>query len=160
VHQGITADRLAGYIRAHKDFDIPIRGSFINYLKVRSMAELRRELAEKVQKLVALPHPPNAILGVSDTITTHLLGILAEIGIAVPERMAVLGFANTDLAASLNPSLTTIRQPTHEIGEIAMQKLLELIKRKAANRETEWEDIKLPTTIEFRKSTKGEWLGD
>jgi len=156
VHQGITADRLAGYIRAHKDFDIPIQGSFINYLKVRSVAELRHELAEKVRKLIALPHPPNAILGVSDTITTHLLGILADLGIAVPERLAVLGFANTDLAASLNPSLTTIRQPTGDIGEIAMQKLLELIKRKAANRETEWEDIKLPTTIQFRKSTKGE----
>src|SRR5690606_9748649 len=153
VHQGITADRLAGYIKAHEDFQIPIRKEFIIYLTVKNIAELHEGLSENVQKLLALPHPPNAILGTSDTITTHLLGVLANMGIPVPEQLAVLGFANTDLPMSLNPSLTTIRQPATEIGEIAVKKLVEIINKKNRS-QIEWENVKLPTTIRLRKSTE------
>lgn len=152
AHQGITADRLAGYMKAHEEFGIPVREEFIIYLKVKDIPELHQGLAENVQKLLHLPLAPNAILGVSDTITTHLLGILAELGISVPQQLAVLGFANTDLVMSLNPSLTTIRQPAKEIGQIAMQKLLEVIQKKNRS-QIEWENIKLATTLFPRKST-------
>jgi len=91
---------------------------------------------------------------VADTLTTHLLGILAKLKVEGPENIAVIGFANTDLVLSLNPSLSAIRQPAMEIGEISVRKLLEVLSKKNRS-QIEWEDIKLPTTIQLRCSTLG-----
>lgn len=154
ARQGITTKRLSGYIKAHDDFSIPVMPEYIVYCNVRSLTDLQHDMEKHVKSLLALPHPPNAIIGVADTITTHLLGVLAKLEIKVPETLAVIGFANTDLVHSLNPSLSAIRQPTTEIGEIAVNKLVEVMQKRYRN-QIEWEDIKLPTSIQLRRSTIG-----
>ncbi|QBQ40132.1 LacI family transcriptional regulator [Sphingobacterium psychroaquaticum] len=153
AHQGITADRVAGYKQAHKEADIPVQEEYIIYLNVKSVAELHEGLSRNIQKLRNLPEPPTAVVGISDTITTHSLGILSQLGIKVPQEIAVIGFANTDLAFSLNPSLSTIYQPAKDIGAISFAKVLAILNKKYRN-QIEWEDIKLPTTIQLRESTK------
>ena len=150
--QGITADRLAGYVKAHRDAGVEVNSNYIITLNVKNRSELDANLELGLRQLLQLPAPPTAIVGVSDTITTHSLGILAQMGVRVPQELAVIGFANTDLALSLNPSLSTIRQPAQEIGEISFQKLHEILMKKYKN-QIEWEDIMLPTTIKLRKST-------
>ncbi|PRD47381.1 LacI family DNA-binding transcriptional regulator [Sphingobacterium haloxyli] len=154
AHQGITTKRLSGYIEAHEDFHIPVTQEYIVHCKVKSLADLQDDMEKHVRYLLQLPTPPNAIIGVADTITTHLLGILAKLEIKVPETLAVIGFANTELALSLNPSLSTIRQPTTEIGEISVNKLVEVMHKKNRS-QIEWENIKLPTSIQLRRSTIG-----
>lgn len=154
ARQGITTERLSGYLEAHRDFRIPVAPEYIVYGNVRSIPELQEDMETHVRRLLQLPQPPNAIIGVVDTITTHLLGTLAKLEIKVPDTLAVIGFANTDLALSLNPSLSTIRQPATEIGEISVNKLVEVITKKHRS-QIEWEDIKLPTTIQLRRSTIG-----
>ncbi|WDF68003.1 LacI family DNA-binding transcriptional regulator [Sphingobacterium oryzagri] len=154
TNQGITAKRLAGYQRAHQDFNIPVVDEYTVYCTVKSIPDLHLEMEGHINRLLHLPNPPEAILCVADTITTHLLGVLAKLEIKVPETLAVMGFANTDLALSLNPSLSTIRQPTKDIGEIAVTKLISLIS-KPNRSQTAWEDTKLPTSIQLRRSTIG-----
>lgn len=154
TNQGITANRLAGYRQAHERFGHPLHDEYIVYCNVKSIEGLHAEMEQHLLRLLALPTPPEAILGVADTITTHLLGVLAKLEIAVPETLAVIGFANTDLALSLHPSLSTIRQPTKDIGEISVQKLLAIINKNNRS-QIEWEDIKLPTSIQLRRSTIG-----
>lgn len=154
VHQGITTERLSGYLKAHNDAHIPVVPEYTVYCNVKSIPELQVDMEAHVKQLLQLQHPPNAIIGVVDTITTHLLGTLAKLEIKVPDTLAVIGFANTDLALSLNPSLSAIRQPATEIGEISVNKLMEIIKTKHRS-QIEWEDIKLPTAIQLRRSTIG-----
>src|SRR5690606_37791376 len=152
--QGITQQRLNGYDKAIQLNKLPVIPAFKIFCNVKSIEELHLDLENHLMKMLALPHPPDAIIGVTDTITTHLLGILAKLAIKVPESIAVIGFANTEIAFSLNPSLSTIRQPTKEIGELAVKKLVETISTKNRS-QIEWEDIKLPTTIQLRCSTLG-----
>src|SRR5690606_8870877 len=154
AHQGITTKRLSGYMEAHHDFQIPVTPEYIVHCNVKSLADLQDDMEKHVKSLLQLPKPPNAIVGVADTITTHLLGILAKLEIKVPETLAVIGFANTDLVLSLNPSLSTVRQPTTGIGEISVNKLVEIMQKKNRS-QIEWEDIKLPTSIQLRRSTLG-----
>ena len=45
-------------------------------------------------------------------------------GYRVPEDIAVVGFDDIELASFWDPSLTTIRQPAHQIGQCAFRKLL------------------------------------
>lgn len=152
-HQGITADRIMGYRKAHQDAAIPVNEDYIIYLNIKSTAELHLGLEANFAKLLQLPCPPTAIVGISDTITTHSLGILAKMGIKVPEQLAVIGFANTELAFSLKPSLSTIQQPAQEIGETSFIKLYEILHKKYRN-QIDWEDIKLPTYMQIRRSTE------
>lgn len=154
TRQGITMERLSGYLEAHKDAHLRIDPEYMVYCNVQSIPELQADMETHVQRLLQLPHPPDAIIGIVDTITTHLLGTLAKLEVEVPDTLAVIGFANTDLALSLNPSLSAIRQPATEIGEISVNKLMEIIKTKHRS-QIEWEDIKLPTAIQLRRSTIG-----
>ncbi|KGE15425.1 LacI family DNA-binding transcriptional regulator [Sphingobacterium deserti] len=151
--QGITAKRLAGYRHAHEENGLAVRSEYIVYCDVKTIEGLHAEMEQHILRLRALPEPPEAIVGIADTITTHLLGVMAKLEIKVPEEIAVIGFANTDLALSLNPSLSTIRQPTKDIGEISVNKLIDTIDKNHRN-QIEWEDIKLPTSIQLRRSTK------
>ncbi|WP_437921902.1 LacI family DNA-binding transcriptional regulator [Sphingobacterium sp. LRF_L2] len=154
TNQGITAKRLSGYYEAHTELEVPLTPEYVVYCNVKSVEELHLEMEQHIRTLLNLPHPPDAIIGVADTITTHLLGVLAKLNVKVPDTLAVIGFANTDLALSLNPSLSTIRQPTKDIGEISIKKLVEVIN-KSHRSQIEWEDIKLPTSIQLRRSTLG-----
>lgn len=154
ARQGITAERLSGYLQAHDDFQIAVTPEYMVYCNMRNLSELQLDMEEHIQRLLQLPNPPDAIMGIVDTITTHVLGTLAKLEINVPDTLAVIGFANTELALSLNPSLSTIRQPAAEIGEISIDKLMEIIATKHRS-QIEWEEIKLPTTIQLRRSTIG-----
>ena len=154
TNQGITAKRLAGYRQAHRQFNLDVVPEYIVFCAIKSIEELHLQMEQHIVRLLKLPNPPEAIIGASDTITTHLLGVLAKLEINVPERIAVMGFANTDLALSLNPSLSTIRQPTKDIGAIAVRKLVEVIN-KTNRSQIDWEDINLPTSIQLRRSTIG-----
>ena len=49
-------------------------------------------------------------------------------GRRVPEDISVIGFDDIQSAAFQNPSLTTVRQPLREIGEIAARALLQRIR--------------------------------
>ena len=48
-------------------------------------------------------------------------------GIAVPKRVAIAGFNGLPFASLVQPALTTIDSPRHEIGRIAAQQLIERI---------------------------------
>ncbi len=50
-----------------------------------------------------------------------------DAGLRVPEDVSVVGFDDIQSAAYHNPTLTTVRQPLREMGEIAARLLLERI---------------------------------
>ena len=55
---------------------------------------------------------------------------LREEGLRVPQDVSVIGFDDIPGAASYTPSLTTVQQPLHRMGDVAAQVLLERIEGK------------------------------
>ena len=51
-----------------------------------------------------------------------------EFGLRVPEDISVIGFDDIESASYFNPSLTTIRQPLHQMGAVAAHLLLQRIR--------------------------------
>jgi len=47
-----------------------------------------------------------------------------RLGWRIPERMAIAGYGDLDLAAQLYPPLTTVRVPRYEMGRQAVRQLL------------------------------------
>ena len=83
-----------------------------------------------MEGLFSLKERPDAILGLSDKLTTGALRFLQKKGINVPEEMGLMGFSNSDLTEFLNPSLSIIRQPAFEMGQTATELLLQVIESK------------------------------
>ena len=67
----------------------------------------------------------------------------------VPEDVAVVGFDDSIIARHTNPSLTSVRQPTEEIGSTIARILLEEIAEPEAPRQS----VVLPTELIVRDSS-------
>ena len=71
-----------------------------------------------------LPTPPTAVFCCSNQITLGLMRALHELRVPCPERISVVGFDDFDWEANFSPRLTTVAQPTVELGKQAVQMLL------------------------------------
>ena len=69
----------------------------------------------------------------------------------MPVDIAMIGFSNLDLTDLLSPSLSVIRQPAYEIGQIATQLLIKQIENKRPT--TDFEKIILPPQMIIRESS-------
>jgi LacI family transcriptional regulator len=74
-----------------------------------------------------LDHQPDAIFAASDVMAIGAMQAILDAGMRIPEDVAVIGFDDLPLAAKQNPPLTTIHQPIHQMGYIAVQTLLKAV---------------------------------
>ena len=63
----------------------------------------------------------DAVLCANDNLAAGLIAECHRRGIAVPERLAVAGFGDFDIAAATYPPLTTVRVPSYAIGRRAAE---------------------------------------
>ncbi len=150
---GEENSRINSYKKALKTLDIPFNPKFMLSCNLGNNDLIDQQISESIKNLMKSSIKPNAIFGATDVITIRTLGILAQMKIKVPDEIAVIGFSNFDMPNSLNPSLSTIRQPTQEIGFLALKKLINLLATQQHKRRALHETILLDTSIELRKST-------
>ncbi|GAA0553826.1 LacI family DNA-binding transcriptional regulator [Chitinophaga japonensis] len=124
----ISRERVAGYIEALAQKNIKPRKSLIKYCFHGGM--LLNEIEEAINQLLKVRPRPDAIFTASDKLTTGCMRVLKSKGIRIPEDIAVVGFSNSDIIELLDPPLTVVRQPAYEMGQIAMELLLQLIESK------------------------------
>ncbi|WP_156305556.1 LacI family DNA-binding transcriptional regulator [Sphingobacterium endophyticum] len=151
---GINQKRISGYNKALMANFIPFNKE--NIIQVdygQSREDLIKNLTQILKNKLNQNSGPMGILGTTDTLTVSCLGILSNLGIRVPEQVSVIGFANTEAAESLNPSLSTIIQPAFEIGQKGVEKLIQLIESKDRFK-MDFDTTILDTFIVARNSTK------
>ncbi len=69
-----------------------------------------------------------AIFACNDDMAAGVLNAAHRAGLRVPEQLSVAGFDDVPLAQQVWPSLTTVRQPTVQIAELATRLLVDLMK--------------------------------
>ena len=80
-----------------------------------------------MEKLLGSAEPPDAVFAVSDTLAAGALLAIHEAQLLMPQDIAVVGFDGTELAEMVTPPLSTIQQPSQEIGRKAVGLLLNKI---------------------------------
>jgi DNA-binding LacI/PurR family transcriptional regulator len=80
------------------------------------------------RKLLERGVPFTALFAFNDVSAIGALKAFREKGLRVPEDISVVGFDDIQSAAFQNPGLTTVRQPLHEMGDIAARTLLARMK--------------------------------
>ena len=70
---------------------------------------------------------PTAFVCWNDTAARRAINALSDLDKLVPEHVSVIGFDDCSTQVGAHPQLTSIRQPYREIGETAVQMLVDLI---------------------------------
>jgi LacI family transcriptional regulator len=107
--------------------------------------EIARELLSDVLR-------PTAVFAVSDHEAAFVNQAASELGLKVPHDLSIVGFADLDFAATMNPPLTTMRQKPHEIGRLAAKLITDRIDGIISNDDAPT-TIKVAADLVVRKST-------
>jgi LacI family transcriptional regulator len=132
LSRNVYADRLKGYklALAEKGIAFDPALTIINNLSEQAGSEA----AEQILKMKPRP---DGIFTANDTSAVACIRDLKQAGIRVPEDIAVVGFNNDPISRVIEPNLTTIHYPGHEMGEIAATTLINSInKMPSANLNT------------------------
>jgi LacI family transcriptional regulator/LacI family repressor for deo operon, udp, cdd, tsx, nupC, and nupG len=79
------------------------------------------------EALLSLAKRPRAIFVCNNLMAAGALEAIHRLGLSVPGDIAIVGFDDPPWAQALSPSLTTVRQPTREMGRLAVSLLLRRI---------------------------------
>ncbi|MQA11555.1 MAG: substrate-binding domain-containing protein [Pseudonocardiaceae bacterium] len=71
------------------------------------------------------PVRPTALVAANDRMAVGAMAALADAGLRVPDDVSLVGFDDVSLASYIRPALTTVSVPTYEMGQAAMEMLLE-----------------------------------
>ncbi len=99
-------------------------------------------------RLLAMDPRPTAIFAANDDMAAGVMRAAAERGLRVPQDLSVCGFDDTPISRQIFPRLTTVQQPTREMGQMATMRLLAAIRDHDAGRM-----VAVPYTLKLRQST-------
>jgi LacI family transcriptional regulator len=92
---------------------------------------------------------PDAVFAATDRLAIAALAVAADRHLHVPSDLAVIGFDDIPLAALLRPSLSTVAQPAHELGAVA----IDMVQRLAAGQPVQ------PTLLKARLMARESTIG-
>jgi LacI family transcriptional regulator len=138
------ADRLLGYRAELEALGLPYRDDY-----VREGDFYFESGYEGMQALLALETPPSAVFAAGDVMAAGCVRAAEERGLRVPDDIALVGFDDIQLAAMVQPSLTTIRQDKIGLGATAADALLRMIEETDAAPPT----VTLPVELVVRDSS-------
>lgn len=89
-------------------------------------------LKDRLRKRFEGPESPTALIAGNDLVLLEALAFVKEQGLRVPEDLALVAFDNIPFAHLLTPTLTTINQPSLEMGRKAAERLITRIRSEEA----------------------------
>ena len=107
------------------------------------------ESYEKLAKELLTEHPDiDGIFASSDMIAATIIHVASSMGKSIPGDLKIVGYDDINLAALIVPPLTTIKQPVEQMGELAVNMLIDQIEGKVV----ELENV-LPINLIERRTT-------
>jgi DNA-binding LacI/PurR family transcriptional regulator len=81
-----------------------------------------------MDELIRADNLPDGIFAVNDPTALGAMKAIKRNGIRIPQDIAIIGFTETPMAMLVDPPLTSVLQPTHQMGEIAAELLFKQIE--------------------------------
>ncbi|WP_255750215.1 LacI family DNA-binding transcriptional regulator [Erythrobacter sp. LQ02-29] len=105
------------------------------------------------ERLLSLPTRPSAIFASNDDMAAATVAMAHRRHLDVPSDITVCGFDDTDLASSIWPELTTIRQPIRQMTACAVEMIAKISRRPGKRDQPE--QVMLPYQLIRRNSDAG-----
>lgn len=116
-------ERWAGFCRAMDEAGLEIDPSLIG----RGLYTFESGL-EAARPLLDRPDRPTAIFAQNDDMAAGAIIAAGELGIAVPSELSVAGFDDSQIASTVWPRITTIRQPIRAMAQAATDALVKIME--------------------------------
>jgi len=142
----VSNQRQTGYLQALNHAGLEVDKSLIvhgNY-NLQKIIELTNYLFE-------LQNPPDGLVVVSDRLAVGAIKALKAKNIRIPEDVAIVSFNDEPVCTIVSPSLTSVAQPTTEIGKMATSLLISQIENSTIQHKPEV--IILKTELKVRESS-------
>lgn len=115
--------RFRSYLATMNDLELTVRPEW-----VLDCGWDDRKCMDLVKAAAAGPGLPRAFYAASDLMAMAALRALYQLGIRVPDQVAVIGMSNIETSKYANPPLTTIDVPVHEMGRTCAKVLADRIR--------------------------------
>lgn len=120
-------ERICGYKKAMKEARLPC----LLDMNVKDY----RSAEYAIESHLSSDDPPDAILTLKNSTTIYTFETLQKLEIPIPQKIALLGFDDFELAATLRPSISVVQQPAEDLGRVAAELLFEqILNRRKAKR--------------------------
>jgi LacI family transcriptional regulator len=116
-------ERIAGCRKAIQEAGLPSES-----LELLVCEETIASCYKLVKELVAKDQRPSAIFVWDDRLAIGAMKAIGEANLRIPQDMAIVGYDDIESSEFLHPPLTTVHQPTHQIGETAARILLDKLE--------------------------------
>ncbi len=121
-HLDMVRRRKHGYLEALRENHLPIDRDMVICDKIDYQIA-----CESTRRLLERPNRPDAILAFNDIITFAAFTTIKELGLRIPEDVALIGFTDDAHAAYVTPRMSAIEDQSHLMGVTACQLLLKNI---------------------------------
>ena len=140
-------DRLEGFRKAMQEANLPIRDEYL----VQGDVQIESGV-DAARQLLRLEARPSAVIASNSKLLLGLLQAFDEEKVKVPQQISVVGFDDYAWNKYLSPSITTVAQPTFEMGRQAFGLLLQLMNRDEMTESTS-RHLRLGAELRVRHST-------
>jgi DNA-binding LacI/PurR family transcriptional regulator len=128
----ISSNRMQGYAAALSRYGLPEDPSLIIHCNFDRDAAF-----QAATELFTRPDRPDGIFAASDRIAIGAMLAARALKLRIPQDVAIVGFNDEPVAELLTPTLTSVRQPVHEIGQMAARMLIDQIEEGPEHYEPE-----------------------
>lgn len=139
-------ERLKGFIKAHKKYQLDIPKSYIVNGGFFSLESGERAMKE----LLSLDDPPTAVYAAGDNMAIGAMKAIRGKGLSVPDDISVIGYDDIEIAQHIAPPLTTVKQNMNQLGSTAADLLLDQINDKTKLNKA----VTIPVELIIRESCK------
>ncbi|MEM6343744.1 MAG: LacI family DNA-binding transcriptional regulator [Bacteroidota bacterium] len=144
-----SRNRYNGYLQALKDHSLTFDEKLIYDTKDITIAEGRAF----AKRLLASSPDVDAIFCITDSVAIGAIDGLKSQGVKVPDDILIAGFSDWQVSAIVDPPLSSVAQPSLEMGKKAIELLLQEINASKNNLEVNFQFIELPTELKLRQSS-------
>ncbi len=137
--------RLAGYQLSMKENGLPVEDEWVRKLEYEYSEP---EMLEHIKSMVQAPSNIEGLVFATHYLAASGMRALKEINIRVPEDVALVSFGQMTAFDLVDPPVTSIIQPVDELGDRAVEILLENL----SGENTRLEHVILNNKLEIRKS--------
>jgi len=141
---GICMRRWSGYVDALQHNHLPVVAELVRYGGLHEQNGY-----ESMDALLRENIVPDAVFAVNDPVAIGAFQRIKEAGLKIPDNVAIVGFSNNKITTLVEPQITTVDQPSFEMGKMAAQMLIDTIE----NRMPEPKTFVLNATLIKRGST-------
>lgn len=147
--QSVTERRQA-FVNSLRHANLPIRDEWLLELSYGLTETARAERLPEIRKFLAQPELPRAFFVCADWLAVEVIECIQEIGLRIPEDIALVGYDDALPYALTSTPLTTVHVDLQQLGRLAVERLLFRIRNGA---QTEACQILLPPMLVVRASS-------